>query len=176
MHFRPKFKLEGFGLDLLFSENSLEIMGIPIKAVESTRFLGVIIDNELSWQPHIKQLTQKLNCQSGALNRIKDNVPQKYHRDLYFTLFESHLSYCISVWGGVAIHKLDPLFIAQKRCNRIMFGKELYSDKYKTCVRCRPRGNQILGPSFYQKEHTKPLFKNNEIMTVQNIYIIIVAS
>ena len=83
MHFRPKSKLQGFGLDLLFSENSLEIMGTPIKAVETTRFLGVTIDDELSRHPHIKKLAQKLNCQAGALNRIKDSVPQKYHKDLY---------------------------------------------------------------------------------------------
>ena len=36
MHFQP-IRSEGFGLDKLFSENKLEIMGIPIKSVNSTR-------------------------------------------------------------------------------------------------------------------------------------------
>ena len=168
MHFVPN--TNDFGLDLLFNEKVLEIMEVPIKCVRTTRFLGVTIDNELSWQPHIENLTKKLNCQSGALNRIKDNIPQKFHKDLYYTLFESHLSYCISVWGGVPTHKLNPLFIAQKRCIRILFGEESYSDKYQTCVRCRPFGKQIHDSTFYIKEHTKPLFKKHNILTVHNIY------
>ena len=168
MHFTPH--TGDFGLDNLFSESTLKLMGIPIKCVTSTKFLGVTIDNELSWGPHIVNLTKKLNCQAGALNRIKSDVPQKYYKDLYHTLFESHLSYCISVWGGVGVTKLKPLFIAQKSCMRILFGEEAYLDKYKTCARCRPLGKQIPDHTFYQKEHTKPLFRKHELMTVHNLY------
>ena len=39
-----------------------------------------------------------------------------------------------------------------------------------TCARTRPFLEQLLGQSFYIKEHTKPLFKSNEILTVQNLY------
>ena len=96
MHFSPR-KLDDFGLTKLFSEHSLELAGVSIKSIRSTKFLGVVIDEELTWLPQIKKLSQKLNCQIGALNRIKDNIPMKFHEDLYFTLFESHLSYCVSV-------------------------------------------------------------------------------
>ena len=108
---------------------------------------------------------------AGILNRIKDNVPQSLHKDLYHTLFESHLTYGITVWGGVSNTKLDPLFKAQKKCIRIMFGdKEAYLDKFKTCARARPYENQILGSEFYIKEHTKPLFNSNNLMNVYNLY------
>ena len=168
MHFRPKKRLPR---DDEVSDRTLEIMGVPIKHVKSTRFLGVIIDENLTWQPHIDNLTQKLNCQVGILNRIKDLVPQRFHKDLYYTLFESHLSYCIDVWGGVAPVKLNPLFIVQKRCIRILFGdKEAYLEKFNTCAKCRPFGHQVLGDEFYCKEHTKPLFGELKIMTVHNIY------
>ena len=111
MHFSPR-KLEDFGLTKLFSEHPLELAGVPIKSIRSTKFLGVIIDEELSWLPQIKKLSQKLNCQIGTLNRIKNNIPVKFYKDLYFTLFESHLSYCISVWGRVAPNRLEPLLTA----------------------------------------------------------------
>ena len=45
MHFSPR-KLEDFGLTKLFSEHSLELAGVPIKSIRSTKFLGVIIDEE----------------------------------------------------------------------------------------------------------------------------------
>ena len=38
------------------------------------------------------------------------------------------------------------------------------------CARSRPLDEQILGSSFFMKEHTKPLFHKNRILTVQNLY------
>ena len=52
-----------------------------------------------------------------------------------------------------------------------MFGnKEEYLNKFKTCVRARPIESQKLGAKFYQKEHTKPLFKKTGIMAFRNLY------
>ena len=62
MHFKPKRQYE-LGLELLFCEEGLEIKGVPIKLINTTKFLGVVIDDELSWLPHIQKLRQKLNRQ-----------------------------------------------------------------------------------------------------------------
>ena len=52
-----------------------------------------------------------------------------------------------------------------------MFGdKEAYTEKFKTAARTRPLDNQILGKDFYMKEHTKPLFKQNGLLTAHNLY------
>ena len=84
------------------------------------------------------------------------------------TLFESHLSYAISVWGGVSETKINPLFIAQKHRIRILFGdKEKYLEKHRTAARTRPRDLQILGSDFFKREHTKPLFKGAYTKPVQ---------
>ena len=40
----------------------------------------------------------------------------------------------------------------------------------RTYCRTRPYGNQKLGGTFHQKEHTKPLFNSLEILTVQNLF------
>ena len=170
MHFKPKHN-KGLGLEMLFCEETLEIKGVPIKLIDTTKFLGVLIDDELSWLPHIQKLRQKLNCQIGALSRIIDSVPKKYHRELYFTLFESHISYCISVWGGVATKVLAPILTVQKCCIRKMFGQEPFSEKLKTCARSRPFHKQVLDSLFYDKEHTKPLFNSYHILTVNNLYV-----
>ena len=70
-----------------------------INRVNSTKFLGIILDEDLSFVPHIKQLTKKLASSTGSLNRIIKSVPDHLHKQLYHTLFESHLTYGISVWG-----------------------------------------------------------------------------
>ena len=154
------------------SELQLYINNLPLERVESTKFLGVTVDKYLNWDLHRARLVKKLATCSGILNRIKDNIPIKLHKDLYHTLFESHLTYGITVWGGVSESKLNPLFKVQKNCIRIMFGdKEAYLDKFKTCARTRAFDEQRLGHEFYRKEHTKPLFAKHSIMNVHNLYL-----
>ena len=42
--------------------------------------------------------------------------------------------------GGVSEAKINPLFIAQKHCIRVLFGdKEKYLEKHRTAARSRPR-------------------------------------
>ena len=43
-------------------------------------------------------------------------------------------------------------------------------NKLSTCARTRPYGHQKLGTNFYQKEHTKPLFNNLKLLSVQNLF------
>ena len=75
------------------------------------------------------------------------------------------------MWGGISKNKLEPIFVAQKHCIRILFGdKKAYLDKFRTCARTRPYNAQRLGQDFYEREHTKPLFNKNQIMTVHNLY------
>ena len=151
--------------------HELILNDMPIKKVKSAKFLGITIDEELSWNQHFIDLKRKLYHSLSTLNRIKHCVPENLHKDLYFTLFESHLGYGVSVWGGSPQSKLDSIHKIQKKVIRIMFGDtEAYKEKFKTCARTREFGVQKLGTEFYKKEHTKPLFKKHGILTIQNLY------
>ena len=167
MHFTPNRndKVPNDGTMLL------TLNGLVIKRVKETKFLGVIIDENLKWDVHTKYLNSKLKCEIGKLNRIKKCIPKIAYKELYHTLFESHLSYGISAWGGISFKKLEPLFITQKKCLRIMFGdNEAYHNKFKTAARVRPRELQKLGAEFYELEHSKPLFNKNNLLTVHHLY------
>ena len=165
MHFKPKAQSDDI------EKNVLTINGIEIEEVTETKFLGITIDNQLSWNSHITSLTKKLKCCVGQINRISNLIPKELYKSIYHTLYESHLNYGITVWGGTSKAKLRPLFIGQKHCIRILFGdKEAYLDKFNTAVRARPVQEQKLGQEFFEKEHSKPIFNSNEIMTVYNLY------
>ena len=175
IHFKPKKKIKGNGTSCSADreQNTLKLkIGVTnIKKVTETRFLGVTIDENLTWDAHIKNLNRKLNYAIAILSRISKDLPKHLYKDLYYTLFESHLSYCISVWGGIPGEKMGKIHKIQKKCIRVMFGdREAFTDKFKTCARTRLFENQILGQSFYKKENTKPLFEEHGILTVQNLY------
>jgi hypothetical protein len=153
------------------SEYILTLNNTVIKQVKETKFLGVIIDEKLKWDVQIRALNSKLRCEIGRLSRIRHVIPKKHHKELYHTLFESHLRFGISVWGGSSNNMLQPIFITQKKCIRILFGDlEAYLDKFRTCARTRCIDEQILGREFFEKEHTKPLFNKNGLLTVHNLY------
>ena len=143
---------------------ALKIKTTKIKQVNEAKFLGVTIDENLNWNSHIKKLSKKLSCSAGILNLIKDNIPEELHKNLYYTLFESHLSYLTT--------KLSHFLKNKKKCLRILFGdKEAYLNKFKTCARARGIENQYLGQEFYRRENSKPLFNRNNIMNVCNLFI-----
>ncbi|MCP4489865.1 MAG: reverse transcriptase family protein, partial [Gammaproteobacteria bacterium] len=152
-------------------QEHLYINGKVIPQVTEIKFLGVILDENLSWIPHIEYLVKKLKISVGELSRIRHVVPETLYASLYHTLFESHLSYGISVWGGVPHDKLEKLFVVQKKCIRILFGDSVkYNDKFCTCARARPFGSQKRGHEFYVKENTKPWFRKLKLLTVHNLY------
>ena len=152
-------------------EHYLAIDSKVIQRVSETKFLGVTIDENLTLAPHIHALNKKLNSTCGRLYRIKKFLPEFLHKQIYHALFESHLGYAISVWGGVSSNQIKPLFTTQKKCIRIMFGDNAaFLDKFKTCARARPIDEQRLDEQFYRKEPTKPIFSRHNILAVENLY------
>ena len=172
MHFKPKTSNSKVDNENNPQRYEINIGKTPIEQVSETKFLGIIIDDKLNWDPHIKYLKQKLSCAAGILNRIKNSIPNNLYKNLYHTLFESHLCYGITAWGGVSDAKLKPIFKVQKKCIRILFGdREKFLDKFKTCCRARAKEEQILGKEHYQREHTKPLLKDHGLMNVYNLFV-----
>ena len=105
--------------------------------VSSIKFLGVTIDENLNWLPHIDNLKNKLVLSQGALYRIKDSIPKRLHKTLYHSLFESHLTYGISVWGSQSNSVMEKLFNIQKSCVRMLFGNQHALSKNDTYCYCK---------------------------------------
>ncbi|KAL5271717.1 hypothetical protein ACHWQZ_G000054 [Mnemiopsis leidyi] len=115
VHFQPKFTYDEtcartrpftLGKD---ESRSIFINGQEIKKVSSTKFLGIIIDENLNWNAHRDHLVKKLRSTTGAISRITKSIPSEYYKDIYSSLFESHLGYGITVWGAT---------LQEKSCDR----------------------------------------------------------
>ena len=176
MHFKPNLctnarktcaRTRKFGI-----ENSLCINSFKLKKTNKARFLGVIIDEDLNWEYHLKYLEEKLNSCIITIKRIRKFIPQEHHQKIYESLFVSHLTYGITAWGSAGVSKLNKIFNIQKRCVRLLFGNKLnfdHAEFYKTCARARPY-SQHIEPKQFELEHTKPIFKSNKMLTIHNLY------
>ena len=67
---------------------------MPLKEEIETKFLGVTIDNELTWQSHIDNVYKKLKPAAGMLAHIPHNIPQKTIK--HFTLHCLKVIYLIA--------------------------------------------------------------------------------
>ena len=154
------------------SEKSVKLSDIELTRVDEVRFLGVIIDQNLSWEPHLINLKAKLTSSIAVIKRIMKFIPESEYKKLYDSLFKSHLSYCISSWGGVAPYRMSKLFSIQKRCVRLLFGTKPsfdHSQYYETCARARTYLEHTAAKN-YALENTKPLFNKENIMSIYNLY------
>jgi hypothetical protein len=89
-----------------------------ISSSTETKFLGLIIDNTLSWNQHMDQILTKLSSACYALRNLKHIVPPSALRTLYYAYIHSILSYGIILWGRSS--NANELFILQKKVVRII--------------------------------------------------------
>ena len=89
---------------------------VEIERVNIFNFLGITLDENVTWKPHISILSNKISKYSGILNRLKHYLPLHIMRMLYCSLVNSHLLYGILVWG-YECHRLEKI---QKRIIRII--------------------------------------------------------
>ena len=72
---------------------------MPIERVTYFKYLGVIIDSNLTLAHHINYISNKLTKICGVLSRLKHYVPVLILNIIYNSLFLSHLNYGITAWG-----------------------------------------------------------------------------
>lgn len=89
--------------------------------INSTKFLGLTIDNTLSWREHIAALTTKLNKACFAIRAIPPFMTLRALKMVYFSYFHSVMSYGIIFWGSS--HLSNSIFKIQKRIIRIITNK-----------------------------------------------------
>ena len=105
-----------FGKKARHEENSLNtiISGEKIEIVKQTKFLGIILDNDLSWKLHISHLSKKLSKSIGILSRARRFLNKATLTQLYYSFLYPYLNYCNIIWGNANQTLLWPIFRAQK--------------------------------------------------------------
>ena len=82
------------------------------------KYLGIILDNLLSWKPHLEALSTKLRKANGIISKLRHVIPKAVLLQLYYSFFDSHLRYACQVWGQDT--KCLRIFKLQKQCMRLI--------------------------------------------------------
>ena len=73
---------------------------MSLERVNSTKFLGVIIDENLTWKNHIEAISKTFSRNIGMLSKLKHYVPGYIPHSLYCTLVLPYINYGILIWGN----------------------------------------------------------------------------
>ena len=71
-----------------------------ITQADHVRFLGVLLDETLSWKPHFVELSRKLARPVGIFYKLRYYVPLDTLRSVYYALFHPFLTYGIVACGS----------------------------------------------------------------------------
>ena len=116
------------------------------------KYLGVLLDSQLTFKAHITSVSKKISRVTGMMNRIHNFVNEQTLRMLYYSLVYPFILYGIPIWGNADVTIINPIYITQKKVVRIIKDK-----------------NNFIGDS-YVKEHSAPLFKDLELLTVFDVF------
>lgn len=99
---------------------NVNIRNLQIKQCHSAKYLGVILDENLNWKPHIQYLHKKLSRSVGIIAKMRHYIDRKNLIALYYVFFHSHLLYGILGWGSASKTTLKPIQILQNKVLRLM--------------------------------------------------------
>ena len=94
----------------------LKIHNEFIDIVTQFCFLGIMLDDTLSWKKHENMITNKLSKITGILNRLKYTFPMQILLIIYKSLFLPHVNYGSLVWGSLS----ERTGMIQKKAIRII--------------------------------------------------------
>lgn len=99
---------------------TLKIRNSEVARASSAKFLGIIVDERLSFAEHVESVCSKISRAVGALRRVSSLVPVTLMRTLYFTLIYPHLIYGVVVWGNCGVTSICRVKSLHRRAVRLL--------------------------------------------------------
>ena len=106
--FHPGRKKPPFKLNIKIEDNSID-------SVQHTKFLGVIIDSQLSFKEHVNFVKSKISKNLGIIYRAKKFLSHECLVSLYYSFIYPYLVYCVCVWGNAGLTTVLPIVALQNR-------------------------------------------------------------
>ena len=125
----------------------MTLNNIEIKRENSVKFLGVIMDENLTWKNHIEVVENKISKNIGVLYRASHLLDFKSLLKIYFSFIHIYISYANVTWASTFKTKLQGILKKQKHAARITF----HANRF---------------------EHSIPLLKETKALNVYQINLI----
>jgi hypothetical protein len=117
-----------------------------INQVSNIKYLGLVIDENITWKVHINKLKNYMNMALKKFYYLRQICNLPVLKNVYYSLINSKLQYGLSCWGGTYITNLKPVYVAQKKIMRLVM-------------------------SVRSNENSFPLFQKSGILPLRHLYV-----
>ena len=113
----------------------IKFMGTKLRVVKHFKYLGIELDQGLSWNTHCEKMASKVGLKLHLMRRLNKILPRKTMIQIYKTYLMPILEYAVTVWGYTNARNIN-------RIQRIInLSARIISNNYDF-VNCR--GKEIL--------------------------------
>jgi len=107
------------------SDSSLNIFidGHDVNHVNRCEYLGIVIEQSMSWDSQIDKVCSGLTKKVGLLSRLRKSTPLDILLKIYVSSVQPSIDYAISVWGNTTKVNLDKIQRVQNYAARVITGQ-----------------------------------------------------
>ena len=98
---------------------------INLTTVGTFKYLGIILDQTLSWKDHVSSLGKKISSRLGMLSRARKVLPKHTCLTLYNAMILPLFDYCAPVWDSCGVGSKDYLNKLNRRVACIIVGRSV---------------------------------------------------
>ena len=120
-----------------------------LRKKDHIKYLGVMIDESLSWKYHISYICSRVSRNIGIISKLRHYLSIHQLKQIYYNLIYPYLSYAVIAWGSAYKTHLQKLQTKQNTVLRLMFFATTF------------------GP---YTESALPFLNLLDILTVDNVY------
>ena len=102
------------------NEPTIKINDEIIKNATSCKYLGVILDQHLTWKDHISYINLKLSRAIGLLSKLRHSMQPDMLKMVFHSLFLSHINYASNCWSSATDNLQSTLRNNMNKAVRIM--------------------------------------------------------
>ena len=102
----------------IFDTDTNQYVSLEMK--NYVKYLGILIDKNLSWKIHIDNVAAKLSKTVGLIAKLRHFVPQHTLLNIYRALILPYLSYGLIVWGQASKTNLTKILLLQEKVIRFI--------------------------------------------------------
>ena len=135
---RQKHQLETLSLKLYVNSSKID-------QVKEHRVLGIVLDQELKWEAHIRSLCKKLARNLYLLSKLSLYASKEALLIFYHAHIISHINYASSIWDGAAEVHLKKVDSLHRRAAKIIGrGLQISTEDKQKHLRMLPLRKQFI--------------------------------
>ena len=124
-HSKTKTMLFGSRQNLAKSPNfCIQLHGKILEKVRKFSYLGVFLDETLSWKDHIEYVSSKVSRWLGLLSQIRACLTLEASKQVYNSLVQPLFDYADAAWGEISEGCCKKLQRLQNRAARIILRRK----------------------------------------------------